>query len=54
MIWPMTKDLNEFAGSVLDTIIANHDPESVTDKDAKRVASGLMELAMESYGTRTN
>ena len=35
------KDPNEFARSVLDTIIAKHDPESVEGKDAKKVASGL-------------
>jgi len=37
----MAKDPNEFARSILDTIIAKHDPESVTGKDAKKVASGL-------------
>jgi hypothetical protein len=35
------KDPNEFARSILDTIIAKHDPESITDRDAKKVASGL-------------
>lgn len=37
----MAKDPNEFARSILDTIIAKHDPESVTGKDPKKVASGL-------------
>ena len=37
----MAKDPNEFARSVLDTIIAKHDPESIEGKDAKKVASGL-------------
>ena len=37
----MAKDPNEFARSILDTIIAKHDPESITGKDAKKVASGL-------------
>ncbi|MGH9873918.1 MAG: histone H1 [Pyrinomonadaceae bacterium] len=37
----MAKDPNEFARSILDTIIAKHDPESVKGKDAKKVASGL-------------
>jgi hypothetical protein len=37
----MAKDPNEFARSILDAIIAKHDPESVTGKDAKKVASGL-------------
>jgi len=37
----MAKDPNEFARSILDTIIAKHDPESVEGKDAKKVASGL-------------
>ena len=39
----MEKDPNEFARSILDTIIAKHDPESVseTGKDPKKVASGL-------------
>lgn len=41
MIRLMAKDPNEFARSILDTIIAKHDPESVTGKDAKKVASGL-------------
>ena len=36
----MAKDPNEFARSILDTIIAKHDPESVKGKDAKKVASG--------------
>ena len=35
------KDPNEFARSVLDQIIAKHDPESIKGKDAKKVASGL-------------
>jgi hypothetical protein len=35
------KDPNEFARSVLDQIIAKHDPESIEGKDAKKVASGL-------------
>jgi hypothetical protein len=35
----MAKDPNEFARSILDTIIAKHDPESVEGKDAKKVAS---------------
>ncbi len=37
----MAKDPNEFAKSVLDQIIAKHDPESIEGKDAKKVASGL-------------
>ncbi len=37
----MAKDPNEFARSVLDQIIAKHDPESIEGKDAKKVASGL-------------
>lgn len=37
----MAKDPNEFARGILDTIIAKHDPESVTGKDAAKVASGL-------------
>lgn len=37
----MAKNPNEFAHGILDTIIAKHDPESVKDKDAKKVASGL-------------
>jgi len=41
MISLMAKDPNEFARSILDTIIAKHDPESVKGKDAKKVASGL-------------
>lgn len=35
MIQRMAKDPNEFARGILDTIIAKHDPESVTGKDAK-------------------
>jgi hypothetical protein len=35
------KDPNEFARSVLDQIIAKHDPKSIKGKDAKKVASGL-------------
>jgi hypothetical protein len=35
------KDPNEFARSVLDQIIAKHDPESIEGRDAKKVASGL-------------
>jgi hypothetical protein len=35
------KDPNEFARSVLDQIIAKHDPESIEGKDAKKVAFGL-------------
>ncbi len=41
MIRLMAKDPNEFARSILDTIIAKHDPESIEGKDAKKVASGL-------------
>jgi hypothetical protein len=37
----MSEDPNEFARSVLDQIIAKHDPESIEGKDAKKVASGL-------------
>jgi hypothetical protein len=37
----MAKDPNEFARSVLDQIIAKHDPKSIKGKDAKKVASGL-------------
>jgi hypothetical protein len=39
----MGKDPNEFARSVLDQIIAKHDPEAIreTGKDPKKVASGL-------------
>ncbi len=37
----MAKDPNEFAHSILNAIIAKHDPESVKGKDAKKVASGL-------------
>jgi hypothetical protein len=36
----MAKDPNGFARSILDTIIAKHDLESVKGKDAKKVASG--------------
>jgi hypothetical protein len=35
------KDPDEFARSVLDQIIAKHDPESIEGKDAKKVALGL-------------
>jgi hypothetical protein len=41
MIGGMAKDPNEFARSVLDTIIAKHDPEAIEGKDARKVASGL-------------
>ncbi|MDT4968384.1 MAG: hypothetical protein QOJ64_3121 [Acidobacteriota bacterium] len=34
-------DPNLFAKSVLDQIVAKHDPESIEGKDAKKVASGL-------------
>jgi hypothetical protein len=39
----MAKDANEFARSVLDQIIAKHDPEAVREqgKDPKKVAAGL-------------
>lgn len=38
-----TDDPNLFARSVLDQIIAKHDPEAIeeTGKDAQKVASGL-------------
>lgn len=39
----MAKDPNEFARSVLDQIIAKHDPEASREegKDPKKVASGI-------------
>jgi len=39
----MAKDANDFARSVLDQIIARHDPEAVREqgKDPKKVAAGL-------------
>jgi hypothetical protein len=39
----MAKDPNEFARSILDTIIAKHDPEAVREKgkDPAKVAQGL-------------
>jgi len=39
----MSKDANDFARSVLDQIIARHDPEAVREqgKDPKKVAAGL-------------
>jgi hypothetical protein len=39
----MAKDANDFARSVLDQIIAKHDPEAVREqgKDPKKVAAGL-------------
>jgi len=43
MIFGMAKDANDFARSVLDQIIARHDPEAVREqgKDPKKVAAGL-------------
>ncbi len=43
MIFGMAKDPNDFARSVLDQIIAKHDPEAVREqgKDPKKVAAGL-------------
>jgi hypothetical protein len=37
----MAKDPNEFARSILDQVIAKHDPNAIKGKDAKKVASGL-------------
>lgn len=43
MIFGMAKDANDFARSVLDQIIAKHDPEASREKgkDPKKVAAGL-------------
>lgn len=43
MIFGMAKDANDFARSVLDEIIAKHDPEAVREKgkDPSKVARGL-------------
>jgi len=43
MICGMAKDANDFARSVLDQIIARHDPEAVREqgKDPAKVAHGL-------------
>lgn len=43
MIFGMAKDANDFARSVLDQIIAKHDPEAVREqgKDPAKVAHGL-------------
>lgn len=43
MIFGMAKDPNDFARTVLDQIIARHDPEAVREsgRDPKKVAAGL-------------